>query len=53
MWAMSSHTKAGRMKDLTVKMDHKFSQSALKDYLKETSCAIRLDSGTEEMHYNP
>lgn len=46
MWAMSSHTKVGAMKDLKVRMDHKFHQSALKNYLKETSCEIQLDSGT-------
>lgn len=47
---MSSHTMVGAMKDLRVKMDKKFNQSALKEYLKETSFAIKLDSGTEEMN---
>lgn len=46
---MSSHTMVGAMKDLRVKMDKKFNQS-LKEYLKETSFAIKLDSGTEEMN---
>lgn len=38
------------MKDLKVRTDHKFNQSALKDYLKETSCENQLDSGTGEMY---
>lgn len=49
---MSSHTEVLAMKDLKVRMDHKFNQSALKDDLKETSCEIQLDSGTREMYLN-
>ena len=47
---MSSHTKVLAMKGLKVRMDHKFNQSSFKNYLKETSCEIELDSGTGEIY---
>ena len=41
---MSSHTNMGAVKDLKVRADQKFNQSALRNYLKETSCVFQKNS---------
>lgn len=47
MGNVQSHNGASNERS---QMDHKLNQSALKDYLKETSCKIQLDNGIGEIY---